>query len=76
MEVNLALITEIITILLGIGTFYGVVTKPIKDCILELKNEIKSMASSNFKTREDLVKVVQSAKAAHKRLDKMEGKNE
>lgn len=73
---NIGVLTQIVTISVGIATFYGVVTKPIKDCVTELKEEIKSMNLSNVKTREDLVKVIESAKSAHKRIDKLEEKVE
>ncbi|MFI3226937.1 MAG: hypothetical protein R3Y09_05920 [Clostridia bacterium] len=71
---NIGILTQIITISLGIITFYGVVTKPIEDCVMELKNEIKQMNLASGKTREELVKVIESAKSAHKRIDKLEGK--
>ncbi|MFI3114825.1 MAG: hypothetical protein R3Y12_01620 [Clostridia bacterium] len=60
------------SIILGIATFYGVVTKPIKDCVTELKDEIRQMNIMSHQTREELIKVIESNKSAHKRLDKLE----
>lgn len=66
------ILTQILSIIVGIATFYGVVTKPIKDCVTDLKDEIRRMNTMSHHTREELIKVIESNKSAHKRLDKLE----
>ena len=74
MQENLNFVYQAIGIVVGIGTFYGVVTKPIKDSIDSLNSEIKQMNKENSETREDVVRIEESVKSAHKRIDKLEVK--
>lgn len=70
---TLSLLTQIMTIIIGIFSFYGAVTKPIKDSINNLTNKIDVITKKANELRINFTRVEESVKSAHKRIDKIEG---
>lgn len=66
--------TQIITIIIGIISFYGAVTKPIKDSINDLTSKIDSLTKKANELRINFTRVDESVKSAHKRIDIIERK--
>ena len=71
---NISIIAQIVTIVVGIATFYGVVTKPIKDSIEQLADKIDEMNKETFDTKIQVARIDESVKSAHKRINDLEGK--
>lgn len=72
MMINLDNISQILYIFIAIISFYGVVTKPIKDSIDRLNAQIRVLHEDYSKTKELVVRINESVKSAHKRIDKLE----
>lgn len=69
---TIEIINQIITITVGLITFYTFVTKPLTTSIDNLKKEIYEARLNITQTRELAVRINESVKSAHKRIDKLE----
>lgn len=73
--IELETLTQIITVLVGVFTFYGLVTRPLANSINLLRNELHEMHRDYINTTQQVAKINESLKSAHKRIDKLEDKH-